>query len=293
MEDLIQSVIKEKQKKIFLINSSDTDEELKSEYIEGAENVPLPSKGLFYKFNKKFENSSSIKVRKLTYEDEDILTTKSYLEDGSVFIELLNSVIVDKEIRATSLVPIDRDTLLLWLRSTSFGNHYEIDAVCPRCNGKNIIAWDLSELEIPEYDKEVLLQLEEKGEYEIITPLKGVKVFLSVPTLGKTKQFEKFISLRKEKEKLKSDLFGTASLLVYISGVEVTENETLRDRTEIDRYFRKISLPISDTRFIRKQIDKVNLKYETKKTMECIHCNHIQEGVELPIGHSNFFWSEF
>src|SRR5690349_11553224 len=60
-------------------------------YREGVEPVLLPSKGVFYLTDQmgKFWNMESVLVRQLNYTDEDILTTRAYFENGTIFNEIL------------------------------------------------------------------------------------------------------------------------------------------------------------------------------------------------------------
>ena len=265
----------------------------KETYIEGAEYIPLPSKGVFYTWDPKYQNLDKLKVRQLNYIDEDILTTKSYLEDGSVFLELLKSVIVDENgFTASGLIPVDRDTILLWLRSTSFGNIFAAETSCPNCKAKCSIEWDISTFKLPEYEEEVYEMIKENGEYIFETPIKNLKVRITVPTIGKSKEYEKSLALKKKNMNIKSDIFGTGSILLIVSGVDNEEGKTLRKRSEIESYFNKIKLPISDARFIRKQLEKISLSYDTKIDVTCKSCDYTQEGVEMPMLHPNFFWSD-
>lgn len=269
--------------------------ELKSKsYVEGAQSIPLPSKGVFYTWDPKLIGIETLKVRELNYSDEDILTTKSYLEDGSVFLELLKNVIIDENnFTANGLVPIDRDTILLWLRSTSFGNEFEAEVNCPNCSEKNKIVWNLSSFKIPEYSEEVLSVLKEKGEYSFRTPLRDLKVSITVPTIGRQKEYEKLLEAKKKNNKLKTDLYGMGSVMLIISSVEELETgKVLRRKSEIESYFAKINLPISDARYIRKQLEKISLVYDTKQSLTCTNCEYTQEGIEMPMLHPNFFWPD-
>lgn len=260
-------------------------------YVEGAEFIPLPSKGLFYNFSPNYIGLESLKVRQLNFEDEDILTTRSFFENGTLFIELLKQTIVDQNgFPATQLVPIDRDTILLWLRSTSFGNIYEVDFECPNCKHKNQLSWDLSKLEIPQYEQEVEEELRQNaGELELFTPQRRIRVKISVPTLTAAKNFERLVSAKKNNTG--KETLGTSSLYLIVTAVYDEENNTwIRRRPEIEQYFKKKNLTLFDMRFIKKQFEKISLKYDTTKTMTCSSCGHVEEGVEMPILHPNFFW---
>jgi hypothetical protein len=271
------------------------EDETPQKYIEGAESLPLPSRGVFYSWDPKFWNMETLYVRQLNYTDEDILTTKQYFENGTVFNELLKNCIVDEnKFPATGLVPVDRDTILLWLRTTSFGKDFEISFQCPKCGEMIAVSWDISTFDIPKYPDEIYEELKTTGEYRIVTPLKDLAVRIVVPTIGKSLETEKRLTAKKVAKKTTQDFYGTGSLMLLMSGIEV-DGRVIRDKALIEAHLAKINFPISDARFVRKQVDKINLKYNTAKDVQCSNqnCDHIEEGVEMPIIHPNFFWPDY
>ena len=264
------------------------EEKEETKYIEGAELIPLPSKGIFYRL--KFKNMEYLQVRQLDYTDEDILTTASFFENGTVFNELLKNVIVDPNgFKASNLVPIDRDTILYWLRSTAFGNDFEISFKCLSCKHEYPVKWDLGTLTIPEYPSDIIDQLQTNGELKIETPIKKTKVFVTVPTIGQSMDAQKLLQHKKEATKSTNDFYGTGTLRLLVSGVELENGKVLRKGDEIMNYFSKINLPLSDSRYIRKQAERINLRYETKQIVHCPNCNYSEE-VELPLINTNFLW---
>ena len=257
---------------------------------EGSELIPLPSKGVFYmppNFLKE-----DIWVRPMDFRDENVLTTEKYINEGTVFDKIVTAIIQEKNITAGKLVPIDRDTILLWLRANALGKIMTVDYKCinPKCKKpENIATWDLSEIKIPEYDPEILLQLQDKGELRIVTPLKQAVVYVKVPLIEESNDTQKKYLKRKEVTDDEVDTLATTSLQLIVSGVEV-DGKIIRKKDAIMNYFAKIKLPISDSRWIRKEAKKINLKYDTAKDLVCKNCGHVQESVELPIVHQNFLW---
>lgn len=260
------------------------------EYIEGSEYIPLPSLGLFYNWSPQFSGLKKLRVRQLNYTDEDILTTPSFIENGTVFDELLKNVIVDSNnFPSTGLVNVDRETILLWLRSTSFGNNFSVNYNCPQCKHELKATWDLNTLKIPEYSPEVLEELEKYGEYSVKTP-SGHVVKIAVPTIGKTAQYNKELEVKKKNKKVNHEFFGTGMLMLIVTGIEI-DGKIERRKSAIESYFNKVNLRIMDSRFILNEFnDKINLSFDTSINIECSSCNHVSEGVTLPIGHKDFFW---
>ena len=260
------------------------------EHEEGAEQIPLPSKGVFYmppNFLKE-----EIWVRPMDFRDENILTTEKYITEGTVFDKIVTAIIQEKNITAGKLVPIDRDTILLWLRANALGKIMSVDYKCvnPKCNKpENVATWDLSEIKIPEYDPEVLKELQDKGELRVVTPLKSVVVYVKVPLIEDSNDTQKKYLKRKEMNEEDVDTLATTALSLIVSGVEI-DGKIVRKKDAIMNYFTKMKLPISDSRWIRREAKKVSLKYDTAKDLVCKNCGHVQENVEMPIVHQNFLW---
>lgn len=293
MDDLLNPLAPRNPTNQQMQTSTEEDEVKDQKYIEGVQAIPLPSRGVFYSWNPKYWNIESLYVRQLNYTDEDILTTKQYFENGTVFNELLKNTIVDENgFTASGLVPIDRDTILLWLRTTSFGKDFEISYECPHCGEFFDITWDISKFDIPKYTDEIYEELKTTGEYKITTPLRDLTVRIVVPTIGKSLETEKRLTAKKAAKKTNQDFYGTGSLMLLLAGIDV-DGRVIRDKSQMEAHLSKINFPISDARYIRKEAEKINLKYNTAKTVTCTACNRTTEGVEMPIIHPNFFWPDY
>lgn len=281
-------------------NTEDESDKKDHTYSEGYENVMLPSKGLFYVGDAK--HIEYIPVRPFDYTDEDILLTPSFYDNGTIYTELLNNVILSKVyLKSKNLVPIDRDTILIWLRANSFGNTFKVEYECPKCemgSGEGIkgkggeMTWQLQDIKIPEYSSDVYNELFENGEIKIVTPQKGLNLRITVPTLAVQESLEKKFKLKKEKEKIKKEFFASITLLSVVSGIDLDNGKVERDKNRIDQIFKQNRLSLVDSRYILEKAREINLRYDTRQTFICKDCNHIQEGVEMPILHKNFFWPE-
>lgn len=280
----------------------------KKRHYEGYQNVPLPSKGYFY--TGQYRNMETLKLKQMDWTDDDILTTTSFWEDNTIFIELLKNAIIDENgFNANNLVPVDRDMLLLWLRSTSLGNEFKVNYYCPACgNGALIkgdtkdkkqaypgeIIWKINELQLPEYNEKYIKELEEFGEVTIKTILSDLKVKVTVPSLAVALRLEKNLLKKKQDLKLDKSFNSTTTLLAVTNGIELEDGKVIRAKDEISKYFTDINLPLVDSRQIIRTASELNIKFDTKKDFVCKtkNCGHVEEGVELPLLHKNFFWPE-
>lgn len=262
-----------------------------------AEYVPLPSRGVFYKGQ--YKGMTQLKVKKLSYEHEDILTTKSYYDNGTLYNELMKSCIVDDNgFRAQDLVDVDQKAILMWLRIGGFGQEYNVRMTCPNedCKTKHTVKWDLGEIEMPDFDSTIEDQIVANGYYEVILPLTKATVKIVVPTVGRKEHIEKKLKEKKVKTKSTADNLITARLLSVITEVVDEEKKVYKDMNEIMDWmntgYKGRKLPISESRYIQNLAKKINLKINTDKDVKCPSCSHIEEGVEMPMT-IYFFWPEF
>lgn len=258
--------------------------------------IPLPSKGLYYT-GKNF-GKESIKVKPLDWRDEDILSTPSFLEDiNVVFDKIIDGAIQEKGISSSTLVDIDRKTILIWLRTQAFGSIMSIVSTCPKtgCSGKPSVEWDLSKIKIPYYSEKIEKELRETGgEYAITTPNSKLKIYLRQPNYGDIEHLKRRLKNAKNKNSNGSDRIATETMRTVIVGVQDQDDHSviIRNKEDIFRYFDTKHLTLFDTRFIKKRIEEISLDYDTKIDLKCEKCGYIQEDVEMPINHINFFWSD-
>jgi hypothetical protein len=268
-----------------------------------AEYVPLPSQGIYYKG--KYKGLDKLKVRKLNWTDEDILTTKSYYDNGILFEEILKNTIIDENgFQAEDLVPIDRDTIIWWLRIGAFGTEYSIPYTCTndKCKNKSKAIWNLADFETPDINTEYESEILETGGILLTLPISLLKCKITVPSIGKETKIQKFLAKRKENISKKSnkvitkDFAITGRLLasveeVYdLDGTKHTGSDDIL--TWLNQGFSGKPLPIVDSRYIIKKLKEISLKVDTSKDIDCEKCDHVEEGVEMPMS-IYFFWPEF
>ena len=93
----------------------------------GYEIVPFPSKGLYYP-----HKISEVTVEYMTSKDEDILSTSSLIENGTVLDILIKNKLKTPNINTDELLVGDRNAILLFLRASSYGQEYEVRVSDPR-----------------------------------------------------------------------------------------------------------------------------------------------------------------
>ncbi len=292
---MIDDIEKEKQKKLLMMENQNPNVEnsQNKQFLgEEAQYVNLPSKGFFYK--NQYRGMDKLKIRQLDWTDEDILTTESYYQNGTVFNELLSRVIVDENgFSSKQLIPVDKDAILIWLRIAAFGSDYEIKKKCPKCGKIHKTSWDLSEIEMPEFNPEYLKEISEHGEVLVELPISKKKIKITIPSINKEIEIQKQLELKKEKSNSSQDYLITGKLLSSISAVyNEEEKEWKRDKISISQFLANDLKKIQDSRHILKTLKDITIKIDSKKDVKCPHCNHLEEGVEMPMT-IYFFWPEF
>lgn len=228
--------------------STETDPDLIMTY----EIVPLPSGGKFYK-----DGLKEVKMEYLTSRDEDLLTTPSFLEDGTVINRLLERKIVDKNINPRNLLAGDRSALILFLRTSSYGNIYKVTVPDPR-NTKTFEAdVDLLKLKY----KEINETPDSAGEFSVEIPMRKKVVKFRLLTSGEDEQILRNAEARQEAYGEEYSEYNTMRLKASIT--EIGGN---RDRSYIDRFVDV--MPALDGYTIRRKIldvtPDVEMSYEFK-----------------------------
>ena len=245
-----------------------------------AESVPLPSLGLIYPPDSPLHGQETLQIRPMTAREEDILTSRAYIKDGTVISKLIDSCLVDKRIDSEDLISGDRTALMVALRITGYGSEYAVDVTCPHCDASNNAEFDLAQLPIKRLEVEPV----EIGQnlFEVVLPVtkKSVKVkFLT----GHDEKEMMIISERKKKKGLNTDTTVTDRLHRVIQSVE-----GITDKNKIAFFVR--NLPVRDSLALRRFLDNAEPSVIMKGHLRCNSCFEESE-VDLPIGAS-FFWPD-
>jgi hypothetical protein len=226
--------------------SKETDPDL----ITSAEIIKLPSKGLFYK-----NGLSEVKVEYMTSKDEDVLTTASLIDNGTVFDVLLKRKIKTPNVNPDDLLLGDRSAILLFLRSSSYGSNYSVQVTDPRTGISFKTEIDLLKLKYKEI-KELPDQL---GHFTVELPMRKKTVYFRLLTTGEDNIVYKKSEAMKEAYGSEFSEYSTMKLKAHI----VSINEKT-DRSYIDRFVD--AMPALDALTIRKKImdvsPDVNMDYE-------------------------------
>lgn len=246
-----------------------------------AEYFPLPSKGYF--FTGKYKGITMVKIKKMSWVEEDILTTQSYYDNDMLFYEILKSVIVDPNFPVHEIVPIDANAILWWLRIGTFGRNYEVPFICGNssCEKQFNITWDLGSFEVPDYD---IQHEEELQENEFITVThNNIEYQITSPKIGNEIDVIRFLE---RKGLNKSNVQTTSKLLLIVNKIK-DNGEVIEGLFKIHQWLLKRRIPLQDSRFIQECAKKITLEVNSDQEVTCPHCNHV-ENLSMPMS-KNFF----
>ena len=218
--------------------AKETDPDLMTSY----EIVKLPSKGMFYT-----SRISEVNVEYMTSRDEDLLTTPSLLESGTVLNMLLKRKIKTAGITPEDLLPGDRNAIILFLRSSSYGSEYTVTVTDPR-NGitfKSVV--DLLKLRY----KEAQELPDERGYFTVELPMRKKTATVRLLTSGEDNKIFRNAEAIKEAYNQEFNEYTTMKLKAHI--VAINEHT---DRTYIDKFVD--AMPALDAYTIRKKVTEVS-----------------------------------
>ena len=184
----------------------------------------------------------------------------------------------------TTLYSSDRNAILIAARKTGFGSEYRTSYVCPKCGSDNEEVFDLDNIEIlrpSEEDLDTAGLSREDGVYYTTLPSLGVEVGIRPLTFDSESKISK-ASQRKLELGL-SESVTTDTLREMIVSI-ATSNEASLINQVID------SMPVLDSRHIRKMYSLVTPRVSFEHEVECRSCGR-ESRLEVPFD-TDFFWPE-
>jgi len=220
------------------IMSRETDPDLMTSY----EVVKLPSKGLFYP-----DGLSEVNVEYLTSRDEDLLTTPSLIENGTVIDVLLKRKIKTKGVLPENLLAGDRSAIVLFLRTSSYGTEYVVQVPDPRTGIPFKETIDLTKLKY----KEITQIPDHEGHFTVELPMRKKTVKFRLLTSGEDNQIFRKAEALKEATGSEFSEYSTMKLKAHVVSIG---DKT--DKSYINKFID--AMPALDAYTIRKKIQEVS-----------------------------------
>ena len=247
--------------------SKETDPDLITSY----EIVKLPSNGLYYP-----NGVSEVNIEYMTSKDEDLLTTPSLIENGTVLDVLLKRKIKSQGIIVEDLLEGDRNALLLFLRTSSYGSDYSVEVVDPRTGIPFNSKVDLLKLRY----KIVEEKPDERGYFSVKIPMRKKTVIIRLISHGEDSKIYK--SAEEIKLAYGEDYSQYSTLKLKASIVSINGKD---DRSYIDRFVD--AMPALDAYTIRKKI--MDVKPDVDMAYEFMTNDGYKFKTNLSVGIDFFF----
>jgi hypothetical protein len=259
-------------------------------FVVPTEVVDLPSRGKFYAEGHPLKDKATIEIKQMTAKEEDILTNKSFVRKGIVIDKLIESIVVDTNIKAGSLLAGDKTAIMIAARSSAYGPDYKVTLTCLECGTKDLHVVDLSSSVIRDADsileESKLDRTLEHGRLangSIVVQLPKTKFYVECRML--TGEDEKTLMTyleNKKKVNAGDEITLTEQLFLIVDSIN-----GVNDKKELAEAIKK--LPAFDAKYLRTVYQKLvpNIKLSLKYT--CAACSSQQDGGEIPFTEE-FFW---
>jgi len=214
--------------------------------------VELPSQGKLYP-----SGQSTVKIKYLTAEDENILMSPELIRTGKVLDALLENCVVADGLNTKEMLVGDRNKVLIDLRINGYGHEYEVEMTDPETNLSFTAIVDLRKLKA----KYLEVTPDSLGEFTVILPKFNVPVKFRFLNGGDEDYLTKKSQVAQKKNKKGFAISNTLTERYLLQIMEVKGN---RDKFYIQKFIS--AMPISDSLFLREYINeiepRIDLNYE-------------------------------
>ena len=253
-------------------------------FIVPTEFVPLPSKGEYYPEGHILCGEETVEIKFMTAREEDLLASRSLLEKGLVLDRLIDSLLVDRKLRSRDLLVCDRNAILIHARKSGYGSDYTTTITCSSCLKADSYEYNLDEADVDGPLNEY--QLEEisskhlgGGRFEVEVPNSPVSVVLRLLNGHDERALSDLTDKRKKKKQADSLITDQLNFMI----ASVMDHD---DQETIGRYVD--SLPLRDSRFLRKAYEGVSPSITLRKEFVCTNCGY-EDDITFPFT-TDFFW---
>ena len=205
-------------------------------------------------------------MKYMTAKEEDILTTQSYIKDGSVLDRLFKALIVSNgegiQINYSDLVTGDKNAIMIAARVLGYGKDYQVEITDPFTNNKQKETIDLTQFENIEYNGSNQVELH-RNEFEFELPRSKRKITFMAMTESKERKVKHLILANQKQSRKLKDMTSrdlTTRLKVMILSVDGETEEKVINNFVDNELFALDSQALRA--YINEVIPDVNMTYE-------------------------------
>lgn len=222
--------------------------------FQQAMSFPLPSGGKFYQDSEDEDlKNGIIKLYPLSLADEEIITNKTYLKNGTMF-RILFDTCMASDYSAKKLLQFDSLYIMYVLRQISYGDDYNFDVKCDECEEEFEWSMNISDIDWAELPEDAV------DERAIHLPVSKYTVTMSLMRLG----------MEEEQEIIKKKYKCSDRIAILISNTLSVKNEEGEEINPADWADFFEALPTLDRNAINNSFK--GTKQEPKITIKCPNC---------------------
>lgn len=230
--------------------------------------VQLPSKGMYYPASHPLHNKSTVQVKLFTAREQDILTDQQLAKSGQTVEALLQSIIVNKEVKPRTMLSGDRTAILIKSRQFSLGQQYSFSWQCPSCGNSSKEDINLSSLQYKGQPSQI-----SEPKFKIVLPVSGKMLQIRL-LCGSDQEVVRKIEDNRRKIGTPSATITTRLSQMIIS----VDGQT--DPGKINRFVNQI--PSRDSKFIRDKYNENSPDVNAQVNLSCKKCDSVRR-MMLPI----------
>ena len=242
--------------------------------------------------------NGQIQIRYPTIKDQDILLTRTFLNNNTALDNFLRAIVVDKAIDLDNMLVGDRNMLIMVARIMTHGSEYNITVKCPNCQHNAKTSYDLNSIGTKRVDLKLLKQT--GGLFQIQLPKSGKKIKVKLLTAMDSKLITQHMTAM---QKLKTKVSSSGGGKIQLNNLQRTNNQDnilqmqfmqrivqvdgKTDRQEIEKFVKQQFLSL-DKKVVTRFIDVVQPDIQTQFNYTCSNCGK-QSIITLPITEQ-LFW---
>ena len=246
-------------------------------FVIPTEFVELPTKGLFYPPDHPLHKCSEVEMRYMSAKETDILTSKSLLKKGIAINRMIESLLIDKNIKVEEMFTGDKNALVIASRISGFGSDYNAQVTCENCGQTNQQTFELDEIQTKDTPEDV--RFSNRGTFFIKLPKTEIEAECCLLT-GKDENYLLSQGEKRKKLKLRDTTLTDQYKMIIVSLNGVTERSKVEEFVDV--------MPAMDATHLRKEYDRARPDVDMTCSFECEQCD-TENDVDIPFS-ANFFW---
>ena len=240
--------------------------------------VPLPSRGIVYNPDTTLYNRETLQIKAMTAKEEDILSSRAYMKDGSAIEKLIESCVTDKSFDVDDLISGDKNALMVAIRITGYGSEYNVEHVCKGCAARQPVKVDLGALPLKRLSQDPV----ESGKNIFAFELPVTKKVVTYKFLNGHDDREEEI---KQKRLANLNMTTDNTVTNFLERI-ILSVDGVTDKNKIKHFIN--NMPALDSRKLRLHVNNSEPGIDMSWKYTCKKCGHNNE-FSLPVTQE-FFW---